>query len=200
VTVAADESEVDSYEIVLPPGWVQYPVRPGIADALYEHVRRVVEPSGNTRLLASLRTAIRKSTSELRQHGGIDVILPRHRDDDDTVIPASLTSARVELGDRGVDAALARLARGHEVETVEVPVGIAYKWHTSTVGTGDMAGLQTDNGHYLFPLPGARSSVGVIFTFGVIRADDLPDEYVEILWLIFDAMMQSLAWVFREDD
>jgi hypothetical protein len=39
-----------------------------------------------------------------------------------------------------------------------------------------------------------------MFTFGVLKSDELPDEYVEVLYLLFDALMQSLIWIYHEDD
>lgn len=187
------EGAAESYEIVLPPGWKQHPVRRGIAEELYAHVRQVLEPTGNRELMAQLRGAIHKSMRDLQERGGVDIFLPERRPDG-TLVPASLTSNVVSLGDRGLETALRAITRGKEPDAVEMPVGTAYRWETPTSGTGDLAGVETSNVHYLFAVPGAKKPTGLMFTFSILRSDDVPDEYREILILIFDAMMQSLIW------
>lgn len=189
----------ESYEIVLPPGWKQHPVRRGVAEELYAHVRQVLEPTGNRDLMVQLRAAIHKGMRDLQERGGIDIFLPERRPGG-TVVPASLTSNLIGLGDRGLETALRKITRGKDPEAVEVPVGTAYRCETPSSGSGDLAGIETSNVHYLFEVPGAASPSAVMFTFSILRSDDVPDEYREILTLIFDAMMQSLVWRYREDD
>ena len=122
------EGAAESYEIVLPPGWKQHPVRRGIAEELYAHVRQVLEPTGNRELMAQLRGAIHKSMRDLQERGGIDIFLPERRPDG-TLVPASLTSNVVSLGDRGLETALRAITRGKEPDAVEVPVGDAHQRH-----------------------------------------------------------------------
>jgi hypothetical protein len=197
VTEAA-VSSVDSYEIVLPPGWKQYPVQRGIAEKLYRHVRRVLEPTGNQQIIDQMRSVIYKAMRDLREHGGIDLFIP---EDSRTgaAIPAALVSNRVSLGAKGLDVSLRLLTRGREYSEVDTVGGIAYRWETPTVGADSLTGLESGNIHYLFPFPGDTPTTGVMFTFSVLKSDELADEYREILVLIFDAMMNSLIWIYSED-
>lgn len=196
--VPDDRHEVTAYEIVLPPGWKQFPVGRGTAEQLLKHVSRVLEQSGNTALLTQLRSSTYRAVKSLRESGGIDVFLPQGNDRE-APIPASLTSMRVALGNRGVDEALTRLTHGRQIESVEVPVGTAYRWAAPSRGQNELSGLDAENIFYLFPLPEPQEGSGILFTYNVLQHEGIADEYREILILIFDAMMQSLVWVCNED-
>lgn len=195
----APVSSVDSYEIVLPPGWKQYPVQRGIAEKLYRHVRRVLEPTGNQVIIDQMRSLIFKAMRDLREHGGIDLFIP---EDSRTgaAIPAALVSNRVALGTEGLDVSLQLLTRGREHAEVDTVVGTAYRWETPTVGADSLTGLESGNVHYLFPFPGDDATSGVMFTFSVLQSSELAEEYREILVLIFDAMMNSLIWIYSENN
>ena len=192
------ELSVDSYEIVLPPGWVQHAVQRGTAEKLYKHVRRLLEPTGNQQLIDQMRSIIYKAVRELREHGGIDLFLPEDKRTG-TAVPAALVSNRVDLGSKGLDVSLRLLTRGRETTKVDTLVGTAYRWTTPTVGSGELTGLTSGNVHYLFPFPGDAPTSGVMFTFSVLIADQVDEEYREILIMIFDAMMNSLVWIYSED-
>jgi hypothetical protein len=193
----AGSLSVESYEIVLPPGWVQHPVERGIAGQLFKHVQRIVEPTGNQQLIDVLRSTIYKAMRELRENGGIDVFLPEDSRSG-TPIPAALISNSVNLGDSDVPLAVRRITHGRETREIDTLVGTAYRWESPTTGQDTLAGLESGNIHYLFPLPGEESATAVMFTFSVLQAEQLDDEYLEILVMIFDAMMNSLIWNYRE--
>lgn len=195
----AKQLVVDSYEIVLPPGWVQHPVKRGVAEQLYRHVRRLLEPTGNQQLIDQMRSLIYKAMRDLREHDGIDLFLPEDKRSG-TAVPAALISNRVGLGSKGLDASLRLLTRGRETAAVDTLVGTAYRWETPTTGKDQLTGLESGNIHYLFPFPGDNPDAGVMFTFSVLKAQEIEDEYRDVLVLIFDAMMNSLVWIYSEDD
>ncbi|SEB49622.1 hypothetical protein SAMN04489806_0857 [Paramicrobacterium humi] len=189
-----ERREITAYEIVLPPGWQQFPVGRGTAERLLAHISRVLEQSGNSELLAQVRASTYRAVKSLRDSGGIDIFIPQGNDRD-APIPASLTSMRVALGPAGVDGALAHLTHGREVESVDVPVGTAYRWSAPSHGKDELSGLDAENVFYLFPMPEPQQGSGILFTYNVLQHEGIADEYREILVLIFDAMMQSLIWV-----
>jgi hypothetical protein len=149
-------------------------------------------------LIDQMRSIIYKAVRELREHGGIDLFLPEDKRTG-TAVPAALVSNRVDLGSKGLDGSLRLLTRGRETTEVDTLVGTAYRWTTPTVGSGELTGLTSGNVHYLFPFPGDAPTSGVMFTFSVLIADQVDEEYREILIMIFDAMMNSLVWIYSED-
>lgn len=189
----AATASVRYYQLILPPGWVQYPVRRGLADRLFRHIESIVE-NPNRELMTQLRTSTHRAIKDLVERGGIDLFLPQQRGDN-RAIPASLASNLVELGTRGVETALVHIARGREVEKLETNTGFAYRWYAPAKGKDELTGLESSNAFYLFPLPGETPRAAIMFTFGVLRTDDLSEDYLEVLLMLFDAMMQSLVWV-----
>ena len=198
MALAHSGQAVSSYQLILPPGWVQHPVRPGVAEKLLAHVRTVFEQAPQAApLYTSLRTSVYKAMRDLRARGGVDVFLPERTRSGDP-LPVSLVSSMVKLGDRGIDAALQRITNGRPWETVAVPTGSAYAWNSETKGRDDLAGIDSADRFCLFPLPGDQSGDGLLFSFGVLRTPDMDDEYQELLFVFFDMMMQSVIWMSDE--
>ena len=115
-------------------------------------------------------------------------------------MPASLTSSLVGIAPTGVEATVAHIARGRATETIEMQGGAAYKWTAEAKGTDELAGIQSAVVYYVCPLPGDKPDSAIIFAFGVLKVDGLSPEYTQVLYLLFDAMMQSLVWIRDEND
>lgn len=188
-----------AYQLILPPGWKQHPVRPGLGEKLYRHVEAVVGETQNHELMAQVRTATVRAVKRLAENGGIDIFIPENVRGG-VLMPASLTTSLLTIGTAGIEPTVNRMARGRVTETVELHESVAYKWVAEANGTNDLKGLQSSVVYYLCPLPGESPDAAIVFAFGVLRMDALTPEYVEVLYLLFDAMMQSLVWIAHDHD
>ena len=186
--------EVVGYRLILPAGWVQHPVRPGVAEKLLAHVRSVFEQAPQAApLYTSLRSAVFTAVRDLKANGGLDIYLPE-RTRTGGALPVSVIASMVTIGDRGVDAALPYLSRGADTEAVQTHAGTAYFWNSATAGRGDWEGIDSIDRFCLYPLPGDTPAQGLLFTYGVIVTPDLDEDYRDLLFALFDSLMYSLAW------
>lgn len=192
--------DVTGYRLILPRGWVQHPVRPGVAERLLEHVRAVFEQAPRAApLYTSLRSAVLSAVRELKANGGLDIYLPE-RTRSGGALPVSVIASMVTIGDRGIEAALPHLSRGAETEPVTTDAGPAWFWNSATAGREDWEGIDSIDRFCIFPVPGEGSTRALLFTFGVIVTPDLDEDYRDLLFALFDSLMFSLAWETDERD
>jgi len=194
------------YRLLLPPGWVQVPVRdagPGTAHAVIstafrkppEGISRDAFTSARIELERRLERMIRKA----KTNGGLELFLACGHAYANPV-PASFLVAEGSLGNdcddplAVVTAIAERAARGGgkpgQLTALDGAPAARVERITAPEAEDDQASLRVE---YTSPVP-AGANRWMVITFSTLGDGDPSGEYASLLAELFDAIMSTFRW------
>ena len=184
-----------SYTLLCPPGWTKVPPAALTDDGVVGDALQTMKRAGRADLVLQFRGMLAQLRSSLKERGVFEVyVAPAN--DEGAPMPAMLTVSPFVLP-AGVtwDQALARLARGAEVETApaEVPVHV---FRTDSEYRDDAASVRSEVVTYVAPVPGGDERRALVFQYTVLSVDDEnAAELAKGLLFVGAAIMSTLRWV-----
>jgi hypothetical protein len=207
-TAAESPSVAAGYSLVLPPGWRKIPLRGGTAKVIRAIVKDAVAraaPHGPQDTVSAYRVELERRFAEMvadaRAGGGIDMylpVMPVH----DTAIPASfiVSETTIEQTAPSLAALAAELSEsGGLVREVSVD-GAAGLRIGRTNGPVPAKGLDVGSRcvDYMLPVPGSMVARWLVIAFSTLGGGDPEDRISVLLTDLFDAMMSTFRWGWKE--
>ncbi len=203
MVIAMNVDSATGYAIVVPPGWVNIPLRDGTADAVRAIAKRLFSEASDelprddiATYRAQLEGRLNELARQAARNSGIDLYLPT-TPRGDVAIPASIVVSDLQL--RGGDAlnpedVTRELTEGADSQrvTIDAVEGVRDEQVTPASperGVPDASRVVK----YLLPVPGV---VGhwLAITFSTPADGDPQGEFADLLVELFDAIMSTFTW------
>ncbi|SFR84988.1 hypothetical protein SAMN05428970_3094 [Agromyces sp. CF514] len=183
-----------SYTLLCPPGWTKVPPAALTDEAVSAHALNAMRGAGRADLVLEFRTMLSQLKSSLRERGVFEVYVAPEREG--VPMPAMIAVSPFVLPS-GVtwDAALARLAKGGEVEVAPADV-VMHLIRRRSEFRDASAAVKTDELMYVVPVPGGDGRRSLVFQVSVLSVDDENSaELAKGLVFACEAIMSTFAWV-----
>lgn len=187
---------VPPFGIVLPTGWMELqPTREAFQELGREASARF-RTAGRPDLDAQLRSLVESASRQFLSRDPVRMYLPRPADGDAPVLPLTMTAARVTGPDgRSLDGWVSSLVAEHGAIRFG-PGEAMVRWETSTAPRLQDRRVPIRSVSYLIPIPGTGRRRALQFTAVIPLGDppEMPDEVIESLMLLCDAMISTFTW------
>ncbi len=182
-----------TYSMLFPRGWQRFTVDAAGEKRVSAAATRQARDAGRADVVAMIRQYTHQLFDQLRRQRATVVHLPVGMP---TTAPASLAIVPLVAGERTLDAAVARAARGLTVERLDVDDTTWYRWveqHSRVEGSAELTGTTV---HYVIPRPGGPGEAGLhlVYTAIGLVGDEESRQWIELGHTI----VGSFQWRVRE--
>jgi hypothetical protein len=198
------------YRLVVPPGWVQVPVRDATADTAHQVIATAFRhpPDGIprdkfTQARIELERRLSKMISDARRNGGLELFLAFGHAYE-TPVPASFLVAEGSLGEMSAEDPLAVVttlvadSEASRMTALDGAPAVRCEF-VQEPDQGKDAGYPSLRVDYTVAVPGEEGR-WLVITFSTLGAGDPAGEYARLLAELFDAIMSTFRWTSVQTD
>ncbi|NUP14532.1 MAG: hypothetical protein HOZ81_00170 [Streptomyces sp.] len=207
-TVHTPKMAVGGYTILMPPGWDRIPLRSkaetqdaikGIVDQAVKYLDPATPRDKVTQARLELHNRLNRAVADAKRRNGIDIYLPVEPIHG-FVAPASFLVSKVNPGPAAQispNETMSHLTKdfgpSEEITLDEVP---GVRCQRSLPGNPkDDDSVPSRQVNYVVPVPDPGDvSEWLIVSFTALTPDETPQEFLELLTELFDAVMTTFRW------